>query len=246
MKILIVDDEALAQDRLERLLKEQKIESLFRASSADEALEIFKRHMRTTPFNLVFLDINMAGESGLELGWKFKEIYPYVQIIFQTAYTEHMQEAFELGAIDYILKPIKEEDIQRILIRIRQLYTFPKNHDVIFTAKLGDTIYLLKPEEIVYIKADLDEVKVRTVEKEYYVSKKMHEMEEILTLYGFFRAHRSLLVNLHKIKSLETVEQSKFEISFHEVPEHVTSSKDGAKLLRAHLNYLSGGWMEQD
>ena len=90
-------------------------------------------------------------------------------------------------------------------------------------------------DDIYYIKADLDEVIIRTSQTDAYVRKKMQDMQELLKEKNFFRVHRSYIVNVDKIKSMKSVEQSKLEISFISIDDIVTSSKDGAKEFREYL-----------
>lgn len=238
MKLLLVDDEALALDRLERILNAKKAGKLFRAQSQEEAIKLFKDHIKGTPFNLVFLDIEMPGQNGIELAHTFLEWVPTTHIVFQTAYDHYLQDAFAVGSLDYLLKPIDEEKIERVLERFNRLYKAPKMNELIFNARLGDDIHLIRPGELFYVKADLDEVVLRTAEKSLYLSRKISEMEELLVSQGFFRIHRSVLVNLHKVKKLTSLSQSRYEIFFHNLAESVQTSKEGARLLRLHLERL--------
>lgn len=238
MKILLIDDEPLALDRLERLLQEHKAGTILKAKTPEEGLKIFRDHLRTTPIHLIFLDIHMPGTSGIELAWQFLELMPQCRIVFQTAHSDYSLEAFEIGSLDYLLKPIRSEEIARVLKRVKNLYSVPKSETLFFNAKLGDEIYILKPEEIYYVKADLEEVQLRSMEKSCYYSRKISDLEPILVTHGFFRIHRSYLLNLHKVKRLTPLSQSRYEVHFHDISETIETSKDGAKLLRLHLDHL--------
>lgn len=101
--------------------------------------------------------------------------------------------------------------------------------------KRGNKIYLIELDDIFYIKADLDEVIVKVKEADVYVKKKIGQMVELLSNKNFYRIHRSIIVNVDKIKSMQTVEQSKLQISFKDIEESVTSSKEGAKEFREYL-----------
>ncbi len=91
-------------------------------------------------------------------------------------------------------------------------------------------------DDIYYIKADLDEVIIKIKETDAYVRKKMQDIQKLLEgKKTFFRIHRSYIVNVDKIKSMQSIEQSKLEISFKGIDDIITSSKDGAKEFREYL-----------
>ncbi len=227
MKLLIVDDEPLAQSRLIRLLGALGHYQITLASNAQEALEIAEKQ----PFDIAFLDISMAGMNGIELGYALRYARPDIGIIYQTAHEKHALEAFGVGAVDYLLKPYSAEQLERAMERIK-LPLQPKELRLI--AKLGDSHRLLTPADIFYVKADLSEVILRTQEEFCYYPKKISELETMLEPYSFLRVHRSYLINLDKIREMETIDQSRISFTFQGIKESVESSKDGAKHFR-HL-----------
>lgn len=225
MKIIIVDDETLARTRLFRMLNSLGYSNLHEASDAEEAQEMLK----SGDFALAFLDINMPKKSGLELGYELRYEYENLAIIFQTAYEEHALKAYDIGAIGYLVKPYSTEQLQSTLERvIKQRDT----KDFRLLAKYGDNNLLLHPSEIDYIKADLSEVMLRSKKGFSYYAKKISELEIKLEPYGFFRVHRSYLINVNEIKDIKTIEQSKLRFTFKNNSDIVESSKDGAKLFR--------------
>ena len=102
-------------------------------------------------------------------------------------------------------------------------------------AKRGDKLYLIDLDDIFYIKADLDEVIVKIKDADAYVRRKIGDLETLLSGKNFFRVHRSYIINVDKIKSMRSVEQSKLQISFDGISEIVTSSKEGAKEFRDYI-----------
>ena len=112
-----------------------------------------------------------------------------------------------------------------------------KEEDFRVMSKNGDSYYLLKPEEIYYVKADLSEVMLRTAKGFSYYAQKISSLEEKLSAYNFVRVHRSYLINIDKIKEMETIEQSKLRFSFEGIADEVESSKDGAKEFRNRFSF---------
>ena len=226
MRLLIVDDEPLALQRLQRLLGELGEKSVTPTSSAKEALEL----LATNDFDALITDIQMPGLSGLDLAYDVRAIHPSLPIIFQTAYGEHALKSYDIGAIDYLLKPYDISRLQRTLTKIAQLIHAPPSLKLM--SKNGDTFYLLDPKDIYYVKADLAEVMIRDKERFSYYKSKISQLSSRLEAYGFFQIHRSLLINLNKIDTITLGEQSRLIFSFHGIKERLESSKEGAKQFR--------------
>lgn len=235
MKVLIVDDETLALSRLNRLLTETGITDI---TACDNGLEAMKA-IAQKDFDLVFLDISMPQISGLELANHLMDVSPKTFIVFQTAYSEYALEAFQNGGVGYLMKPVSLEALQKVVEKVKQLTPNRNQMDKKIMGKSGNKLYIIDKDDIYYIKADLDEVIVKIKEADVYVRKKIGELEILLDTPNFFRVHRSYIVNIDKIKSMKSVEQSKLEISFKDISSIVTSSKDGAKSFRDYLDKVS-------
>jgi two-component system LytT family response regulator len=237
MKILIVDDEKLASSRIERILKELGYDDITIFNDPlDSLISVSKNN-----YDIVFLDIQMPNITGLELANKILELSPNSFIIFQSAYDQYAIEAFKVGGVDYILKPTTKENIEKAIQKVKKyIQTLPKTpQNKKIMGKKGNNIYLVNLDDIYYIKADLDEVIIRIKETDFYLRKKIGQMSELLEGKNFFRIHRSIIVNVDKIHSMKTLEQSKLEISFHNIDTTVTSSKEGAKEFREFLEKQS-------
>ena len=156
MKILIVDDEALALSRLKRMLNTLGHADIIEADNAEDALDSIKENH----FDLVLLDINMPGSSGLELGYEMRYHQEDIAIIFQTAYDEHALKAFDIGAVGYLVKPFSIEQLEQGIERVKK--DSKSSQDLRLMSKAGENYYLLRPEEVYYVKADLSEVMLRS------------------------------------------------------------------------------------
>ncbi len=232
---MIVDDEKLALSRLQRLLNENGIEDITAFNNPVDAL----KEITKTKFDAVFLDISMPNISGFELADSIIALEPKTFIVFQTAYEEYALEAFKKGGIGYLVKPIESEAIKNILEKINMFKANSLDESKKILGKRGDKLYLIDLNDIYYIKADLDEVIIKIKEADAYVRRKIGDLETLLSGKNFFRIHRSYIVNVDKIKSMKSVEQSKLQIYFDGIAEVITSSKEGAKEFREYLERRS-------
>ena len=230
MKILIVDDESLALARLKRMLTTLGYEDIVEADNAASALEAVKENH----FDLVLLDINMPETSGLELGYELRYHQEGLSIIFQTAYDEHALKAFDIGAVGYLVKPFSMEQLEQSIERVE--VENKSSNDIRLMSKTGESYYLLKPEEIYYVKADLSEVMLRSSKGFSYYAQKISDLEKRLLAHDFIRIHRSYLININKIKEIETIEQSKLRFSLQDISDQIEASKDGAKAFRNNFS----------
>ena len=232
---MIVDDESLALSRLKRLLNENGVEDITAFDNPIEAL----KEITKTKFDVVFLDISMPNITGLELADSIIQLEPKTFIIFQTAYSEFALEAYKSGGMGYLVKPIDSKDMKTILDKIKSFRITSLDESKKILGKRGDKLYLIDINDIYYIKADLDEVIVKIKDSDAYVRRKIGDLETLLNGKNFFRVHRSYIINVDKIKSMRSVEQSKLEISFDGISEIVTSSKEGAKDFREYIERRS-------
>ena len=213
-RTLIADDEQPARDRLRKLLAEHadKIELIGEAQNGLECREMIDR---LKP-DLVFLDIQMPGLTGFEV--LLQTIHSPV-VIFCTAYDEFALQAFETNSIDYIVKPIKAERIQKSiekldslkhhsdkqeLLRIIESYISqaPKKEITSIPVKMGDRMLFVKIEDVTYFSAEEKYVTIHTRDgKTYLCDLPLKSLEEKLGV-SFLRIHRSLLVNVSRIREI--------------------------------------------
>jgi DNA-binding LytR/AlgR family response regulator len=203
LKCLIVDDEPLAHQLLENYIgKLSFLEKIGNAYNAVEALSI----IRSQNPDLVFLDINMPELSGLEM---IKTLNIKPKIILTTAYSNHAIDAFDLGVNDYLLKPISFERFLKSVNRVYDMFSGmtqllePKTKSNTIYIKDGNQNIKLHFENILYLMAFGNFVKIFTENKTYLSSHTMKNMEQVLPENQFIRVHKSYIVNKAKIDKTE-------------------------------------------
>ncbi len=200
LKALVVDDEAPSRSELRFLLGEAGgIEVIGEASNAAEALQL----IRAIPYDVVFLDIEMPGLSGMRLAAALGELERPPAIIFVTAYSEHAVEAFEVEAADYLVKPVEVARLRRAIERLSPQAPAAGVARVerVPVEKAGKKL-LLSVEEIFHIMAKDDYSYLYTDGERYLSTMSLQDLERKLEPRGFFRVHRRFVVNLEKVKEV--------------------------------------------
>jgi len=208
--ILIVDDEERARSRLSRLLLD--INPKFKIEMAVNGIEALKCISVNKP-DILFLDIQMPIMTGLEVLAQIKE--REFQVIFQTAYDEYALHAFEANACDYLLKPIERERLKVALEKAVKLKTLQENlinlesefhrrgqYLQTICVKTGDRISTVKVDDVYCFSSQDHYTFVYTESGEHIIDLPLSHLEDRLNPESFFRCHRSHIVSLEKIKSL--------------------------------------------
>ncbi|UVI30129.1 LytR/AlgR family response regulator transcription factor [Paenibacillus spongiae] len=213
LKAYIVDDELLARDELTYILRRTKrIEVIGEAESIEQAMS----QIHELEPDVVFLDIQLAEDSGLELARQLLETVHPPEIVFATAYDEYALKAFELNAIDYILKPFDENRIQHTVEKIIKLHeardshraAHPKSASVERPEKLAitveDRILLVQVSKILYISSEEGKtVIVADDHQQYKVNEPLVTFEQKLQHTSIVRVHRAFLVNVDSIVEIQ-------------------------------------------
>ncbi len=227
MRVLIVDDEAPARQRLRKMLEaEADITILGECANGDEALDA----IAAAPPDLIFLDIQMPGRTGFEL---LRDLPADARppVIFVTAYDEHAVKAFEFHALDYLLKPFRKERLQQSLDRARALAkqktqaaaadnkveqllrslppTTPADYPQRLAVKDGPRITILPLENIICLLAEGNYIEICTKDgKKLLLRETMARLEMRLDPAKFFRASRSAFISLQHLKEILSEGQS--------------------------------------
>ncbi|EHI69057.1 LytR/AlgR family response regulator transcription factor [Streptococcus ictaluri] len=208
MKVVIIDDEPLARMELAFLLEQtQQVESIFQGESIEDALQL----ILTQQPDLLFLDIHLTDESGLDLAKTVSSVSNPPLIIFATAYDNHAVEAFEVNALDYILKPFEGSRIQKAIEKAQLALTNKQSSSSKeslqqkerLTIEVDERIYLLPFSEIVYCEVQGKETTVYTAKKQYTSHISLGAIEKQLKASRFLKVHRSYLINLDEIKEIQ-------------------------------------------
>ncbi len=197
MKALIVDDEAPARSELRYLLGEAGgVEVLGEASDALEALQLIK----VVPYDVVFLDIDMPGLSGVQFAELIANMEHPPSVVFVTAHSEHAVKAFEVAAVDYLVKPVEIPRLRQAIERVGPSEPAAR-FERIPVEKAGKKL-LLEVGDIFYVMAKDDYSYLYTDGERYLSTTSLAQLETRLGSRGFFRVHRRFLVNLSHVSEV--------------------------------------------
>ncbi|SNR16117.1 LytR/AlgR family response regulator transcription factor [Tenacibaculum jejuense] len=225
MKVIIVEDESLAVEKLERyLLKyDGTIEIAAKLDSIQSAVEFFQSE---NEFDVVFMDVQLTDGLSFEIFNQTKIDKP---IIFVTAFDEYAIDAFKVNSIDYILKPITFTDISKAMTKLKSMQNLFKKTEAVsnvakdlitrkfkdrFLVKLGNHIHSLKTDEISLFYAEGRTVYLVTNSgKKYILDFKLEDLVKVLNPKNFFRVNRTFIVGINSIKDVLVYSNSRLKIT---------------------------------
>lgn len=205
MRAMIVDDEAPARSELRFLLEETgRIDTIVEAASAREAVE----RMMEVRADVLFLDIHMPKTSGMQLAEALHKLKNPPAVIFVTAYSEYALEAFDVNAVDYLMKPVESDRLNQALdkvsVRAKPQPTSKSTVERIPVVKSGRKV-LVPIDQIRYIEAKDDYSCIYTADDRFLSTISLAKLEQRLTPHGFYRVHRGYIVNLEYVQDFVTV-----------------------------------------
>lgn len=199
IRALLVDDEAPARSELRYLLAAHAgVHVVGEAGNAREAIEL----ARNLPYDVVFLDVEMPGLTGVEAAPLVRERSDPPAVVFVTAHERYALDAFAVEAFDYLLKPVDPDRLARVVERLNERSVenvLPVERIAVVSA--GGT-ELLDYDQVHYAQADGDYSRVHTHDRSYLCTASLRELEQKLPPARFARVHRSYLVNLSKVAGL--------------------------------------------
>jgi DNA-binding LytR/AlgR family response regulator len=250
LRTLVVDDEKLARDRLSGFLAGlDRVELVGHARNGIEALQMIEQERP----DLVFLDVQMPGMDGFEVLKALRA--PGPQVVFATAYDEYAIRAFEVQAVDYLLKPFArarvEEAVDRVHARVagarpgpdlegmlRRLEERQKVHVSQVPVCANKRILILPVTDVLWFGVEYRLVYTHTRERAYMTNYTLRELEARLDPALFFRAHKSSLVNLQHVKEIVPWFGGRFKLVMRDATgSEVALSRTQARALRARLRW---------
>jgi len=244
IKAILVDDELFALKELQ--LQLESLPNIQIIGSFTNPLESFFNITMLNP-DVVFLDIDMPEVSGIYLAEQIMTTHPQVKIIFVTAFDKYAINAFELNAVDYILKPFTLERIKKTISRLEEKIEKNINTDIHslsnqykesvkkFFIYEQDNIILLNIKDIYYIEALNKFVRIRTKDRFYNSNHSLNYFENKLKNLDFFRTHRGYLVNLDKVAEIMPKINYSFDIRMTDTNDLIPVSRTNIKLLKQLL-----------
>jgi two-component system LytT family response regulator len=206
LKVILIDDERLARSELKRMLQEfPDVEIVGEATNANEGIE----KIETLNPDLIFLDIQMPGKTGFDM---LTELEKAPHVIFVTAYDEYALKAFDVNALDYLMKPVEPKRLADALLKVRQkdeeeMLSYNNRgilgeHDQVFV-KDGERCWFVKLSDVRLFESVGNYAKVFFGTNKPLILKSLNALEERLDEKVFFRANRKHIINLRMIEKIE-------------------------------------------
>ena len=254
MKILLIEDEAPASRRLEKMIKDilPTAEIVGTLDSVSTSITFFQD---LPALDLVFMDIQLADGLSFEI---FEHIQINVPIIFTTAFDMYALKAFKVNSIDYLLKPVDKDELKKALDKwqalhsnkienplqqnltqlIQQLQITKKEYKSRFLVKIGEKLISVPEQEIAYFQAEDKTVFLHTqASKKYVLDYSLDDLEDVLNPQNFFRLNRQIITHLVAIKSINTYFNGKLKIIlFPETTEEIIVSREKSPVLKEWLD----------
>ena len=248
MRAVIVDDEELARRGIRvRLQRFSEVDIVAECSNGAKAIEAIRRYAP----NLVFLDVQMPGKTGFDVIEEVgREAFPYV--IFVTAHDRYAIRAFEVNALDYLLKPIDDERFDTALQRAREALVSDRDRDFgqrlasalgeiasgdpatwqseRIVVRSGGRVVFVKTSDVDWVEAAGDYVTLHVGKKSWLLRETIAEMERKLHAKGFTRIHRSTIVNADRIGEMHALDNGEYRLVLHDGTQ--------LKLSRSHRHQL--------
>jgi two-component system response regulator AlgR len=242
MKVLIVDDEQLARERIRRMLDD--VDEYEVAGEAGHGKAAIEECQRTQP-DIVLLDIRMPGMDGLEAARHLTQMEEPPAVVFCTAYEEHAVEAFDVQAVGYLLKPVRKDDLIKVLkdakrtnkVQLAALMAEDGDRRSHISARTRRGIELIPVDDVRFFQADQKYVTVRHGEGELLIDETLRELEGEFS-DRFVRVHRNALVASRYIEGLERDENGHFQIRLRGIEERVDVSRRHLSAVRKFIQTL--------
>lgn len=248
MKIIIIEDEAAAVRQLKRILAKTTVsfQILAELDSIESAVDWFQSNALP---DLIFLDIHLSDGLSFEI---FKHVEITCPIIFTTAYDNYAIQAFKVNSIDYLLKPIREEELNKAISKFQNLHNTPlqsqltqllntfqqpqKSYKTRFLVKKRDQLLPIQTKEIAYFYSEDKITFLQTKDTKYIINYSLDELENLLSPDDFFRLNRKTIASFPAIQKIHKYFNSKLLIELlPPLSEKVIVSRDKATVFKEWL-----------
>ncbi|MES2419043.1 MAG: response regulator [Bacteroidota bacterium] len=204
IKVLIVDDERSAREEIKRMLQQYtQFEIIGEAANAEDARSLIEKMQP----ELLFLDIQMPEESGFEL---LESLDKVPGVIFTTAFDQYALQAFEVNALDYLMKPIREERFAKAVLQVAQ--QIGRNTEPRVCISDRNQIFLFRWSEVFLIESMDNYARIYFGDKKIFLKSSLNRLEAKLDPQLFFRANRAQLINLQFIHTIDTLKDGKMMV----------------------------------
>ncbi|MEC6822123.1 LytTR family DNA-binding domain-containing protein [Photobacterium piscicola] len=236
LNALIVEDEYLAREELTYLIEKHSTINI--VAAFDDGLDAFK-FLQSNKVDVVFLDINVPSIDGMLLARNIAQFSHKPQIVFTTAYKEYAVDAFELEAVDYLLKPLNEQRVIGLLAKLQaraqeqeppQVTTNIRSHTI--NLMLNNHIHVTAISDICCAIANEKVTHVYTAEGCFVAPITISELMLRLPTSDFFRCHRSYCININDVKEIIPWVNSTYMIKLAHVEQHIPVSRSNLKAFR--------------
>ena len=246
MNILVVEDEPVAAARLKSLIEERKAGA--KVSAVEATAEKAANRILTEDFDLIFMDIQLADGLCFDI---FEAVDPPCPVIFCTAFDDYAIQAFKANGIEYLLKPVRGEDIDRAFDRYESLKgqftkadlisgakkieydTSPKQR---FLIRAGNRLFSIQVDEVAWFETRGRDIALRTFDgRDFYIDDTLNELERKLEPRIFFRVSRQRLVAFDAIEDIR-IDEGRYHVKMAADPSLVTVSRDRVSDFRQWLD----------
>lgn len=250
MKVFLIDDEPMALENLKYVVRQ--FEGVDILGAYTDPIEALERLEQLKP-DAVFLDIEMPQVNGFTVAEEMRRIIPDIPIVFITGFDEYAVKAFEINAIDYVLKPISKRRLEQTMGKLMKSYlgysqynremkadkaltSLLKRYSKKIIAWKGEKILVVDPKQALYLYADEGDVSVVTEGEDLVVRGTLGYWEERLSESGFFRCHRAFLVNIDKIEAILPMFNNTYQIKLANCLNNIPVSRKYARQLKQILD----------
>ena len=235
MNILIADDERLARERLERMV--HQMNDCRVVASVGDGIALWEAVEREAP-DIVLLDIDMPGEDGVMLGARLAELDWPPAVIYVTAHPEHALRAFSTHAVDYLLKPVTLDKLQKAVdaaCRMNRAQTQARHKGVErLTVRTGRTVQVVPIQSVICFEAGEKYVSACTPEGDYVLDQSLRQLEDQVGA-GFLRVHRAAMVAVRCIESLEHDAEGRHWLHLRGLDRRIEVSRRQLRLVKDWL-----------